>query len=261
MSRKLVLLLLYRISVKSILFERAYLLRQFRVFYLALLLYFVAKFNRNFTMLKTTLNQYDNSWYQPGRSALVRLSWYFVNCVFFQSALLPFNALKVYLLRLFGARVGRGATIKPSVNIKYPWRLRVGDHVWIGEGVWIDNLADVTISNQVCLSQGAMLLTGSHDYKRPTFDLITGDITLEEGVWVGARAVVCPGVTCGSHSVLSVNSVATTHLEAYKVYQGNPAVAKRERIRTVDAAAPYALCTETTSTAETPHSEMLMREL
>ena len=181
-------------------------------------------------MLKTTLDQYNNAGYQPGRSAFVRLLWYLVNSLFFQSTLFPINRLKVGLLRLFGAQVGNGVTIKPSVTIKYPWRLSIGSHAWIGEKVWIDNLADVCIGSHVCLSQGAMLLTGSHDYKQPTFDLMTGRILLEDGVWIGAQAVVCPGVIGRSHSVLSVNSVATTYLAAYKVYQGNPAVVKRDRL-------------------------------
>ncbi|MEQ9441775.1 MAG: WcaF family extracellular polysaccharide biosynthesis acetyltransferase [Cyclobacteriaceae bacterium] len=181
-------------------------------------------------MLKTTLDQYENSWYQPGKSALVQLLWYFVNSLFFQSSLFPINGLKTGLLRMFGAQVGQGVIIKPAVNIKYPWRLSIGDYVWIGEKVWIDNLVEVHIGSNTCISQGAMLLTGSHNYKRPTFDLMTGSILLEEGVWIGAQSVVCPGVRCGSHSVLSVSSVATTNLKAYKIYQGNPASIKRDRV-------------------------------
>lgn len=180
-------------------------------------------------MHKTTLHQYDNTWYRPGKSPLVRLVWYYVNFLFFQSAWLPLGSLKVWLLRLFGASVGQGVTIKPSVNIKYPWRLRIGDHVWIGENVWIDNLANIHIGSHVCISQGAMLLTGSHNYKQPTFDLMIGDIVLEDGVWIGAQAVVCPGITCHSHSVLAVSSVATADLKPYMIYQGNPAMVKRKR--------------------------------
>ncbi len=134
------------------------------------------------------------------------------------------------LLRLFGARIGRGVVIKPAVNIKYPWKLIVGDHCWIGENVWIDNLADVKIGSHVCLSQGAMLLTGNHDFTSPSFDLKPAEIVLHDGVWIGARAVVCPGVTCRSHAVLTVQSVATRDLEAYSVNQGNPAVKVKDRV-------------------------------
>ena len=132
-------------------------------------------------------------------------------------------------MRFFGATVGQRVTIKPGVNIKYPWKLEIGDDVWIGEDAWIDNLVEVTIGKNSCVSQGAMLLTGSHNYKKATFDLMTGKIHLEDGVWIGAKSVVCPGVTCHSHSVLAVNSVAVQEMRPYSIYQGNPAKSKRER--------------------------------
>ncbi len=178
---------------------------------------------------KTDLSLFNNDWYHPGRGPVVRGLWFVVNALFFLNPLMPLSGLKVALLRLFGAKVGRGVVIKPSVNIKYPWRLTIGDHVWIGENCWIDNLDQVTIGSHACLSQGAMLLCGSHDYKRPSFDLITKPITLEEGAWVGAKALVCPGVTMKTHSVLAAGSTATSDLEAYGIYQGNPAEWKRER--------------------------------
>ena len=113
--------------------------------------------------------------------------------------------------------------------IKYPWFLIIGNHVWIGENVWIDNLTTVSLGNNVCISQGAMLLTGNHNYTKPTFDLIIGEITLEDGVWLGSQSVVCPGITCHSHSVLAVNSTATKNMDAYSIYQGNPAIKVRDR--------------------------------
>jgi putative colanic acid biosynthesis acetyltransferase WcaF len=180
-------------------------------------------------MNKVQLNQYNNDTYNPG-TALKRTLWYFTNMLFFKT-LLPFpSSFKVKLLRASGAKVGNGVVIKPDVNIKYPWFLEIGDHCWIGEGVWIDNLAKVTMGSNVVLSQGAYLLTGSHDYKKETFDLMLGEIVLQDGVWIGAKATVCPGVTCKSHSVLAVSSVATGDLDAYGIYQGNPAVMKRERM-------------------------------
>ena len=134
------------------------------------------------------------------------------------------------MLRAFGAKIGCGVNIKPCVNIKYPWNLEIGNYVWIGENVWIDNLAKVRIGDNACVSQGAMLLCGNHNYKTTTFDLMVGEITLEDGAWIGAMSTVCPGVTCKSHSVLSVNSVAAKDLDAYCVYQGTPAVKIRERV-------------------------------
>ncbi|MBC5773484.1 colanic acid biosynthesis acetyltransferase WcaF [Pontibacter sp. KCTC 32443] len=177
----------------------------------------------------TDLSKYNNDWYKPGAGSIKRLLWYFVNVLFFLNPLNPVSSLKVWLLRLFGAKVGKGVVIKSSVNIKYPWLLTIADHVWIGEEVWIDNLVQVKLLSHVTISQGAMLLTGSHNYKITTFDLVVGEIVLEEGAWIGAKALVCPSVTCKSHSVLAAGSVATADLEPYIVYQGNPATPKRER--------------------------------
>ncbi len=179
--------------------------------------------------MKTDLSKYDNSWYHPGGSAIRRIFWYFINHLVFTNSLFPVSALKVQILRFFGAKIGKSVNIKPNVNIKYPWNLKIGDFVWIGEGVWIDNLVNVTIGANSCLSQGAMLLTGNHNFKKSTFDLITSEIELEEGVWIGAKAVVCPGILCKSHSILTVGSVATSNMESYGIYQGNPAKKVKDR--------------------------------
>lgn len=179
-------------------------------------------------MKKVDFSLYDNSFYKPG-SKIKRAMWYVVSLLFFQSYLFPFSGLKRFLLRIFGAQIARGVVIKPCVLIKYPWFLKIGKYSWIGEKVWIDNLARVDIGANVSISQGAMLLTGNHDYKSVRFDLKVLPITIHDGVWIGAKAVVCPGVVCESHAVLSVGSIATKKLEARHVYAGNPAVQIRKR--------------------------------
>ncbi|MFP4089242.1 MAG: WcaF family extracellular polysaccharide biosynthesis acetyltransferase [Cyclobacteriaceae bacterium] len=176
------------------------------------------------------LSTFNNAWYKPGKPLFIRLLWYYTNALFFKSSWMLIPGIKPYLLRLFGARVGKGVIIKPNVNIKYPWKLSIGNYVWIGENAWIDNLDEVSIGNHVCISQGAMLLCGSHNYKKTSFDLMTAGIVLQDGVWIGAHAVVCPGVTCASHSILSVSSVANSNLLPHTIYQGNPAQPKRKRI-------------------------------
>jgi putative colanic acid biosynthesis acetyltransferase WcaF len=180
-------------------------------------------------MQTTDLSVYNNAWYDPGAGLVKRILWYLVNACFFAS-FFPINGIKVFLLRLFGARIGKGLVIKPSVNIKYPWKLKIGDQVWIGEKVWIDNLDQVSIGNNVCLSQGAFILCGNHNYRKKTFDLMVAPVTLEEGVWIGARAMVCPGVTGRSHAVLTAGSVAYKNLEAYGIYQGMPAQLVKQRV-------------------------------
>lgn len=178
--------------------------------------------------MRILLATFDNSGYRPASKVKIAM-WYIVNAFFFNTFIPYPSKLKVFILRFFDAVVGKGLVIKPFVNIKYPWFLIIGENVWLGEGVWIDNLADVTIGNNVCISQDAYLLTGSHDYKKTSFDLIVKPIVIEDGVWIGAKSVVCPGVRCKTHSVLSVGSIAVADMEPYSVYQGNPAIFKRVR--------------------------------
>ena len=178
---------------------------------------------------QTDLSRYDNSWYKPG-GFIKQLLWYFTNRLFINTHLPYPMAVKRFLLTAFGAKIGKGTVIKPKVNIKYPWYLTIGMHTWIGENVWIDNLTMVTIESNVCLSQGCLLLTGNHNFTKPTFDLVVKPITIENGAWIGAKATVCPGVTVRSHAVLTVNSVATGDLEAFGIYQGNPAKFVKTRI-------------------------------
>lgn len=172
--------------------------------------------------MKTDLSKYNIDWYKPG-GKVVCLLWFYVNAIFMQSKLNPFSGFKVFLLRIFGAKIGKGVVIKPGVNVKYPWKLILGDYVWIGEDVWIDNLDDVIIGSNVCLSQGVMLLCGNHNFKKSTFDLKIGKIEIRDGVWIAAKSTVTQNVVCENHCVLSVNSVASTNLESHAIYRGNPA--------------------------------------
>jgi putative colanic acid biosynthesis acetyltransferase WcaF len=167
----------------------------------------------------------------PSRPSLRNSLWALISPIF---EMLPQNfGLKKIRIRLpsaFGAKIGNYLVMMPGVKINCPWKLVAGNHAWIGEKAWLqNNAAEITIGNNVCISQGAMLLTGNHDYKLPSFDNTSKPITIEDGAWIGARAIVCPGVTIHSHAVLTVGSVATKDLDAYGIYQGNPAVKVRER--------------------------------
>lgn len=183
-------------------------------------------------MLTVDKSRYDNAWYSQGASRITVALWFLVNALVIRTSFIPFSKLKVLILRVFGASVGTNVTIKPGVSVKYPWKLKIGDYVGLGENVWIDNLGEVVIGNQVTLSQGAMLLTGNHDYKSSKFDLVVKPIMVEEGAWIGARSIVCPGVTCGSHAVLTVGSIAKKDLEPYGIYAGDPAQKIKTRVIT-----------------------------
>lgn len=175
------------------------------------------------------LASFCNAFYDPGRGRLVRTLWYFVSLLFFESGWFPWSAAKRRLLRCFGARVGRGVVIKPQVRIKYPWRLTVDDHAWIGQEVWIDNLIDVAIGSHVCVSQRAYFCTGSHDHRRSTFDLITRPITIEPGAWVGAGAILLGGVTVEANAIAAAGSVVVEDVPAGTIVAGVPARVVRKR--------------------------------
>ena len=179
---------------------------------------------------KTQLSKaFNKGSFDVGASRLKQYAWYVVSQTCFRSGLIPFSTMLVSILRLFGARVGADVRIKPGIYIRYPWKLVLGDHSWLAD-CYIDNLDFVKIGKHVCVSQQAMLMTGNHDYKSSSFELMTKPITLEDGVWIGARALVAPGVLVGSHAVLTAGSTAVKNLNAYIVYQGNPATALRARI-------------------------------
>lgn len=170
------------------------------------------------------LAAYDSSSFDPGRSLPWRLAWYATSLVVLESGWFPISSLKVGLLRLFGAHIGQGVVIKPHVRIKFPWRLVVGDHCWIGQEAWIDNLAGTRLGDHVCISQGAYLCTGGHDHRQPAFDLITRPIEIANGGWVGARAILLPGVTIGPQAVVAAGSVIHRDIGPGEIVAGNPAV-------------------------------------
>jgi putative colanic acid biosynthesis acetyltransferase WcaF len=173
--------------------------------------------------MRFALDRFDNRQFRRGRPAIVEFIWMAVQALLV-SSFLPGSAHRRALLRLFGARIGAGVVIKPGVRVKFPWRLAIGQHSWIGEGVWIDNLADVTIGDHCCLSQEAYLCTGSHDWSKPEFDLIVKPIRVADGSWVAARAVLGPGTVVGEGAIVGLGSVATGTLEPFGIYRGNPAL-------------------------------------
>ncbi len=146
--------------------------------------------------------------------------------------------LKAAVLRAFGARIGNGVVIKPNVHIKYPWRLSIGDYSWIGERSWIDNLANVRIGSNVCVSQGAYLCTGNHDWTDPHMVLMVKEIAVEDGSWIGAFARIAPGVTVGSQSVVTLGSVLLRDADPSGIYAGNPAVRIGNRILRIGESFP-----------------------
>ncbi|WPP52894.1 WcaF family extracellular polysaccharide biosynthesis acetyltransferase [Catalinimonas niigatensis] len=173
---------------------------------------------------KVRLKDFDDSvGLDRGAGKLKEICWYLVKVSFFLSALPYPSSLKVLLLRLFGARVGEGVVIKPRVNIHFPWKLKIGSHVWIGEEVYILNFENIIIGNNVALSQRSFLCGGNHDYRFASMPYRNGPIILEDGCWIGACCFVGPDVTVGTDTVISAGSVVTSSLRENRICKGNPA--------------------------------------
>jgi len=133
------------------------------------------------------------------------------------------NVQSVGVLRLFGAKIGKRCVIRAGVNISFPWRLEMGDDVWLGEEVMILSLAPVKIESSVCISQRAFICTGSHDHGSQGFDLKTLPVTIESGCWVAAMAFIGPGVTCGRGSLIGAGAVVIESISAGQRVFGVPA--------------------------------------
>jgi putative colanic acid biosynthesis acetyltransferase WcaF len=176
------------------------------------------------------LSSPDSSALVRGRSRLVEALWIFFGAPLLASRLMLSAKARSAILRLFGAKIGLNMYMKPGVRVKFPWYLSVGDHCWIGEDVWIDNLAPVSIGSHVCVSQGAYLCTGNHDWSKPNLKLFTRTIILERGCWLGAKTLVGPGVTIREGAILTAGSVATKDLLPFGIYAGNPAVLTKQRV-------------------------------
>jgi putative colanic acid biosynthesis acetyltransferase WcaF len=164
-----------------------------------------------------------------GRSKLVEAAWYLTKSAFFLSALPWPNGLKRALLRLFGARVGKGVVIKPRVSIHFPWKLAIGDHCWLGEECWILNFEPVELSDHVCLSQRAFLCCGNHDFRAPDFAYRNGPIRVGRGAWVGAQVFVAANVTVADYAVATAGSVVLQDLPAGQICSGHPCRPVRAR--------------------------------
>ena len=180
-------------------------------------------------MSRQRLGVYTNSWFDRGRPVWVEVLWLLLGLLVASS--IPGSQMRTALLRLFGARIGDGVVFKPRIVIKFPWKLAIGDNTWIGEGVWLDNVDQITIGSDCCLSQGVYVCTGNHDWSKETFDLVIQPVTVNAGAWLGAFARIGPGVTIGEDAVVAMGAVALEDVADNAVVQGNPATTLRQRFR------------------------------
>lgn len=161
--------------------------------------------------------------FSRGRPFVVFALWQVVKWIFFRTVFPWPSRVKIFWLKVFGAKVGRGAYLKPQVNVHFPWKLEIGEFAWIGEEVFILNFEPIRIGNHACVSQRAFLCAGNHDFRDPHMAYRNRAVVVEDGAWVGAQVFVGPGVTVGTDSVISAGSVLLRNAEAGMIHAGNPA--------------------------------------
>ncbi len=154
---------------------------------------------------------------------LLRALWAVVYLMFFRISPRPFHLWRVLLLRVFGARIGRGCHIYPSVKVWAPWNLQIGNFSGVGDGANLYSMDRIEIGDYVAISQGAMLCGGTHDYNSPNFQLVVKPIVVGTHAWVCAEAFLHPGVIVPEGVVIGARAVVTKSLPlAWAVYAGNP---------------------------------------
>jgi len=169
------------------------------------------------------LSKFNNATFSRGDPRWQEALWWLCRSLSFAPWFPVPSPVKVAVLRCFGAKVGSGVVIRSRVNITFPWRFECGDHVWIGDEVMILSLDRVVLGSHVCLSQRAFLCTGSHDYTKASFDLITRPIVMGDGCWVGAQAFIGPGVVLRENTVCAAGSVVVKSAGPNELIGGNPA--------------------------------------
>jgi putative colanic acid biosynthesis acetyltransferase WcaF len=172
--------------------------------------------------------------YVAKRGFLTQAAWFVIEACIINNKLVPSSALRVALMRLFGARIGTGCRFVHPLRVKAPWNLEVGDHCWFGVDVWIYNQAPIRIGSHVCISQGTFLTAGSHDMST-TMDLRVEPIVIEDGVWITSKCIIQMGVTIGRSAVVTPLSVVHRSLAPEGVYGGNPCRFLRKRFDPVSA--------------------------
>ncbi len=165
-----------------------------------------------------------------GRSSVVVQLWWLVQSTLFaMSPQFMYNWRRI-LLRLFGAKVGKDVLIRPSARITYPWKVTLGDRVWVGDYVELYSLGEIEVCSDVVISQRSYLCAATHDYSRPSFDMIARKITIRDQVWIATDTFVAPGVTIGEGALIGARSSVFHDMPAGMICFGNPAKPVKPRL-------------------------------
>lgn len=156
------------------------------------------------------------------RNRIMRVVWGVVSLLFFRFTPKPLHKWRAFLLRLFGAKIGKGVHVYPAVKIWAPWNIELHDGCGIGNNAILYSQGKITIGSFTVISQGAHLCAGTHDYTVEGFPLITSPIVIGKNAWIAAEAFVHPGISIGDGCVIGARSVVNKDMPAWTVCGGHP---------------------------------------
>jgi putative colanic acid biosynthesis acetyltransferase WcaF len=165
-----------------------------------------------------------------GKSKVVVQLWWIVQDTLFAWSPQFLYGWRRFLLRVFGAKIGKGVLIRSTVKITYPWNVEIGDHSWIGENNVLYSLGKITIGKNVALAHQVYINTGGHNYKKVTFDIFSKNVVIEDECWLTNDVYVAPGITIGKGSIIAARSSVLKNIAQGKIYAGTPAVEIKNRI-------------------------------
>jgi putative colanic acid biosynthesis acetyltransferase WcaF len=165
-----------------------------------------------------------------GRSAITVQLWWLVQATLFACSPQFMYGWRRFLLRCFGANIGKKVLIRPSVKTTYPWKLSIGAYSWVGDDVVLYTLGEISLGNNVVVSQKSYLCTGSHDYQSPAFDIYAKPIVIEDEAWVSTDVFIAPGITIGAGAVIGARSTVLENMPSNMVCVGYPAKPIKPRI-------------------------------
>jgi len=164
-----------------------------------------------------------------GKSAVTVQLWWIVQATFFRLSPQVLYGWRRFLLRSFGAKIGKGVIIRPSAQITYPWKISIGDYSWIGDEVVLYSLGEIEIGSNTVISQRSYICTGSHNYNSKDFEIYSEKIYIGDKCWLATDVYVAPSVTIGDFTVVGARSSVFKDLPSNKICVGNPAKPFKDR--------------------------------
>lgn len=171
------------------------------------------------------LTNFDKTQLDRGRSRLVEVLWLLVSCTIVQSRIPLPSSIRKTCLTVFGAQIGNNFVCRESIYVHFPWKLIIGDNVWLGAGAYIHNLDHLVIGSNTSIGHQVFVTTGSHDITLKSFPYKNSPVEIGSSVFLASRCVILPGVKVGEGSVVAAGAVVSKSVSSWQIVAGTPAKA------------------------------------